>query len=279
MKADRALRYAQFFTIKEFCISKTDFRKHAQANDITKKITCDNHTSPRYIPLFENVLALRKQFSVNRIVGPTLPQSGIDALTSDSNTPPMDLFKSIFASDEELSSSSLSEDEHDGDGDDDGDKHREGSLAVSSNVKQSNTVSLSNGNSILFTSKILTIIFILDQSGLFKGHSLFSHLFEPDGDMHAPLSGLTRITTQPRDVIQKVDTPSQNNTNPDLLYGPDLPPNFSSAYEQINPTPSACDQGKPSTVPPSDILFVVSYSLLKCYTFEKFEFYIYLTFD
>ncbi|CAH8824953.1 unnamed protein product [Trichobilharzia szidati] len=186
--------------------------------------------------------------SVNRIVGPTLPQSGMDALTSDSNTPPMDLFKSIFASDEELSSSSLSEDDHDAadvDGDvdiDDGDKHREGSSAISSNVKQSNTVSLSN-----------------DQSGLFKGHSLFSHLFEPDGDMHAPLSGLTRITTQPRETVSKVDTPSQNNPNPDLLYGPDLPPNFSSTSQQINPTLSACDQGKLSTVPPSDILFVESH--------------------
>ncbi|CAH8466251.1 unnamed protein product [Heterobilharzia americana] len=145
------------------------------------------------------------------------------------NNPPMDLFKSIFASDEELSSSSLSEDDHTEDN------------LVTSKVIQSNPVTISN-----------------DQSGVFKAHALFSHLFEPDGDMRGPLSGLTRITTRP-ETQSKVEISSQNDLNPDLLYGPDLPPNFGPSCEETNTLPLTCDLEKASTSAPPDILFVESH--------------------
>ncbi|VDO76447.1 unnamed protein product [Schistosoma margrebowiei] len=142
-----------------------------------------------------------------RVMGPSLPKIGIDVLTDHTDKPPMDLFKSIFASDEELSSSSLSD--NDVDDNNINNKDRENDDLTVSRVSKSNSVELSN-----------------DQPDLLKAHTLFSHLFEPNGDMRGPLSGLTRMTTRP-EVSSKVQTPSQNNLDPDLLYGPDLPPNFS----------------------------------------------------
>ncbi|CAH8472300.1 unnamed protein product [Heterobilharzia americana] len=167
--------------------------------------------------------------SLDRLMGPSLPERGMDSLADHSNNPPMDLFKSIFASDEELSSSSLSEDDHTEDN------------LVTSKVIQSNPVTISN-----------------DQSGVFKAHALFSHLFEPDGDMRGPLSGLTRITTRP-ETQSKVEISSQNDLNPDLLYGPDLPPNFGPSCEETNTLPLTCDLEKASTSAPPDILFVESH--------------------
>ncbi|CAH8483300.1 unnamed protein product [Schistosoma margrebowiei] len=174
-----------------------------------------------------------------RVMGPSLPKIGIDVLTDHTDKPPMDLFKSIFASDEELSSSSLSDNDVD---DNINNKDRENDDLTVSRVSKSNSVELSN-----------------DQPDLLKAHTLFSHLFEPNGDMRGPLSGLTRMTTRP-EVSSKVQTPSQNNLDPDLLYGPDLPPNFTPTSDKANPISLTKDQEKASCSTLSDdILFVESH--------------------
>ncbi|CAH8440021.1 unnamed protein product [Schistosoma bovis] len=175
-----------------------------------------------------------------RVMGPALPKIGIDVLTDHTDKPPMDLFKSIFASDEELSSSSLSDNDVDDNNINNKDPEKD-DLTVSRVIK-SNSVELSN-----------------DQPDLFKAHTLFSHLFEPNGDMRGPLSGLTRMTTRP-EVSSKVHTSSQNNLNPDLLYGPDLPPNFTPTSDKANLISLTKDQEKASCSTLSDdILFVESH--------------------
>ncbi|CAI2725225.1 unnamed protein product [Schistosoma spindalis] len=175
-----------------------------------------------------------------RVMGPALPKTGMDVLTDHTDKPPMDLFKSIFASDEELSSSSLSD--NDVDDNDNDNKDREKDDLTVSKVSKSNSIELSN-----------------DQPDLFKAHALFSHLFEPSGDMRSPLSGLTRMTTRP-EVSSKVHAPPQNNLNPDLLYGPDLPPNFTPTSDKIHPISLTKDQEEASRSTLSDdILFVESH--------------------
>lgn len=77
-------------------------------------------------------------------MGPALPKIGIDVLTDHTDKPPMDLFKSIFASDEELSSSSLSD--NDVDDNNINNKDREKDDLTVSRVIKSNSVELSNGN-------------------------------------------------------------------------------------------------------------------------------------
>ncbi|KAH8849658.1 G patch domain-containing protein 1 [Schistosoma japonicum] len=98
--------------------------------------------------------------STARIMGPTLPKAGIDVLTNYTDNPPMDLFRSIFASDEELSSSSLSDDDESNDN-----NTRKDDNSIISKVSRSNSVEQSS-----------------DQPALFNVHAIFSHLFEPSGD-------------------------------------------------------------------------------------------------
>ncbi|TNN06194.1 G patch domain-containing protein [Schistosoma japonicum] len=175
--------------------------------------------------------------STARIMGPTLPKAGIDVLTNYTDNPPMDLFRSIFASDEELSSSSLSDDDESNDN-----NTRKDDNSIISKVSRSNSVEQSS-----------------DQPALFNVHAIFSHLFEPSGDTRGPLSGLTRMTSR-SELSSKVDTSSQNTLNPDLLYGPDLPPDFGSNSEEINPIFQTNDQEKrPHSTLSDDILFVESH--------------------
>ncbi|CAH8442363.1 unnamed protein product [Schistosoma rodhaini] len=178
--------------------------------------------------------------SNTRVIGPALPKIGIDVLTDHTDKPPMDLFKSIFASDEELSSSSLSDNDVDNDNNNNKDREKD-DLTIQTDNKP-NSIEPSN-----------------DQPELFKVHALFSHLFEPNGDMRGPLSGLTQMTTRP-DVSSKVPTSSQNNLNPDLLYGPDLPPNFTPTSDKANPISVTKDQEEAShSTLSDDILFVESH--------------------
>ncbi|CAH8463443.1 unnamed protein product [Schistosoma turkestanicum] len=193
--------------------------------------------------------------STTRIMGPARPKAGIDVLTDQTEHPPMDLFKSIFASDEELSSSSLSDDDHADDVDNNNNNNINNNsnknlikdnLTVPTRVSESEPLEMSNDH----------------HHDLFKGHALFSHLFEPNGDIHGPLSGLTRITSkQPETVSTVVRTSSQKIVNPDLLsYGPDLPPDFTPTSDKTDSISLTKDQKVTSCSNQSDdILFVESH--------------------
>ncbi|KER30018.1 hypothetical protein T265_03497 [Opisthorchis viverrini] len=150
--------------------------------------------------------------SAPRCLGPHLPQHPQDAEDAVEQ-PSMDLFKSIFASDEELSPS-----ESEGDGADNATTLDDSDLSARPTFSN-----LNNAHS--------------DQAS-----SLFAHLFEPTGDANNPLSLLSHITSQPKKPDPKK---TLENSGPDTdFYGPALPPSFvgtstSPLEGNSNPVPEA----------------------------------------
>ncbi|KAG5454307.1 G patch domain-containing protein 1 [Clonorchis sinensis] len=147
--------------------------------------------------------------SAPRRLGPHLPQNPQDAEDADEQ-PSMDLFKSIFASDEELSPS-----ESEGDGADNATTLNDSDLSARPTFSN-----LNNAHS--------------DQAS-----SLFAHLFEPTGDANNPLSLLSHITSQPKKA-DSTKTLANSGPDTDFYYGPALPPSFvasSTSPSEINSTP------------------------------------------
>ncbi|CAI2737912.1 unnamed protein product, partial [Dicrocoelium dendriticum] len=144
-----------------------------------------------------------------RQIGPLLPPSVGNSIADepDDKPPSMDLFKSIFASDEELSSSDAELDV----------ATSTASTIENRTVPRPDFENRANGWSLFDPPG--------NSTSNDRASSLVAHLFEPTGDAGAPLSALSQLTTKrhPRPLSDQRHQP-HSSPDPALLYGPALPP-------------------------------------------------------
>uniref|UniRef100_A0A183AM01 Rab-GAP TBC domain-containing protein n=1 Tax=Echinostoma caproni TaxID=27848 RepID=A0A183AM01_9TREM len=143
-----------------------------------------------------------------RHIGPILP-SGNDGdvsftIDEEEKRPSMDLFKSIFASDEELSESDAEESLHPPD---------------------PRTTELMKGERAELT---------LPRPTPTGPSSLFAHLFESAGDLDTPLPGLSRLSSTEMRSADCREANGKNTQEPDpqFVHGPSLPPSFDPMSQQ-----------------------------------------------
>ncbi|KAF7232672.1 G patch domain-containing protein 1, partial [Paragonimus skrjabini miyazakii] len=173
-----------------------------------------------------------------RQIGPSLPVQTDGSQRADDapdDRPSMDLFKSIFASDEELSSS-------------ESDDQEQTSVAEQLSNKPSSQLSPATNNRA-----------IADNSWIPESDrtSFFARLFQPTGDMDAPLSDLSRITSQPlKQVCDQDGKPESDELthepDPTFLHGPALPPDFNNHPASSVAAPTSADETTSILLPVSD---------------------------
>ncbi|THD28943.1 G patch domain-containing protein 1 [Fasciola hepatica] len=136
-----------------------------------------------------------------RRLGPSLPAANdgfrLDStIDEDDSRPPMDLFKSIFASDEELS-----------DSDTDESPPAPAQFAIPSAT----------------TSAVESRVQKVSQA---EPSSLFAHLFESTSDLEAPLSGFAPFAqiTNSSSSHESRQRPPDKEPDPQFVHGPALPP-------------------------------------------------------
>ncbi|CAL8103372.1 unnamed protein product [Calicophoron daubneyi] len=146
-----------------------------------------------------------------RSSGPSRPVAA--ELDEERDRPSMDLFKSIFASDEELSDSESEDD----------------SVSHIAEPAPLTGVSpaIATGQKPDHDSSLLKSV-----------GPLFAHLFEPGGSSDDPLSTLSKVTcnvNQSRESAVKTvgEGLSHSNTDPSSFYGPELPPNFQLGVNEL----------------------------------------------
>ncbi|KAA3681917.1 G patch domain-containing protein 1 [Paragonimus westermani] len=173
-----------------------------------------------------------------RRIGPSLPvQADGSDLVDDvpDGRPSMDLFKSIFASDEELSSS-------------ESDDQEQTSITEQLPNKPPSQLSPATNNRA-----------IADNSWIPESDraSFFARLFQPTGDMGAPLSDLSRITS--RSLRQDCNQEGKSNSDelshepdPTFLHGPALPPDFDNHPTSSVAAPISTDETTSILHPVSD---------------------------
>nr|CDS26097.1 G patch domain containing 1 [Hymenolepis microstoma] len=174
---------------------------------------------------------------IPRILGPVAPpQDTSKSFTpNEEGVPSMNLFKSIFASDEELE-----------DDDDDGQENDD----LAALMQPPPTLSSSSTEfrpSVVSTSPIQQDEPVLDEEKKkevtrppnppdLSAHQLFKHLFNPEMDSEAPLFAVSKVANQRREerrmeveLNSTVSSTLKGQVSEDDFYGPSLPPGFGNA--------------------------------------------------
>ncbi|VDO04128.1 unnamed protein product [Rodentolepis nana] len=172
-----------------------------------------------------------------RILGPVAPPQDISKsfTPNEEGVPSMDLFKSIFASDEELE-----------DDDDDGQENDDlatlmqppPTIESSSTEFRPSVVSASptqQDEPVLGEEKEKEVTRPPNPPDL-SVHQLFKHLFNPEMDSEAPLFAISKVANQRREerrmeleLNSTKASSSKELVSEDDFYGPSLPPGFGGA--------------------------------------------------
>ncbi|KAM3182652.1 hypothetical protein ACTXT7_011869 [Hymenolepis weldensis] len=188
----------------------------------------------------QNEMSAEKTESVPltpRILGPAAPLPDISkaSTTNEEGVPSMDLFKSIFASDEELE-----DDDDDGQENDDLAATIQPSPTLESSTEfRKSVVSagpiLHEDESVRDEEKEKAITRPANPPDL-SVHQLFKHLFNPEMDNEAPLFAVSKVANQWREERRMevesdsaVPSSSKGPISEEDLYGPSLPPGFGDA--------------------------------------------------
>ncbi|KAH9283478.1 G patch domain-containing protein 1 [Echinococcus granulosus] len=172
--------------------------------------------------------------AISRVIGPAAPPAPVNAsTTNDSGGPSMDLFKSIFASDEEL------------DDEDDVEEVEKEAMPPPPSSLEVRPLTMSpsrdkaDANGDNNTSKDGTVEQVPTSPPRpepavhdLSVHKLFKHLFNPELDSEAPLFAVSRVTHQRREEKSMEDAKKASSsvgakpTAEEDFYGPSLPPDF-----------------------------------------------------
>ncbi|CDS41756.1 G patch domain containing 1 [Echinococcus multilocularis] len=177
--------------------------------------------------------------AISRVIGPVAPPAPVNALTTNnSGGPSMDLFKSIFASDEELD-----------DEDDVEEVEKEAMPPPPSSLeirplmmspsRDKADANYDNNNSKDGTVEQVPTSPPRPEPAFhdLSVHKLFKHLFNPELDSEAPLFAVSRVTHQRREEKSMEDAKKASSsvgakpTAEEDFYGPSLPPDFGPAAQ------------------------------------------------